>query len=69
MKVGIIGVGLIGGSLALSARDHIPDSKIYGSNRSEANLKKSLKMGLIDFALQNNDIKSCLLYTSPSPRD
>ncbi len=55
MKIGIIGVGLIGGSLALSAREHIPDSEIYGSNKSEANLKKSLKMGLIDFELQKND--------------
>ena len=28
MKVGIIGVGLIGGSLALSAREYIPDVEI-----------------------------------------
>ena len=35
MKIGIIGVGLIGGSLAMSARQHIPDVKIYGSNRSK----------------------------------
>lgn len=57
MKVGIIGVGLIGGSLALSARKHIPDVKIYGSNRSEANLKKSLDLGLIDYALKKADLK------------
>ena len=51
MKVGIIGVGLIGGSLALSAREHIPDVEIFGSNRSEVNLQKSLDLGLINFRL------------------
>lgn len=57
MKVGIIGVGLIGGSLALSAREHIPDAEIYGSNRSEANLQKSLDLGLIDFRLEESMIR------------
>ena len=53
MKVGIIGVGLIGGSLALSAREHIPDVEIFGSNRSEVNLQKSLDVGLINFRLED----------------
>ena len=57
MKVGIIGVGLIGGSLALSAREHIPDVEIFGSNRSEVNLQKSLDLGLIDFRLDDSMIK------------
>ncbi|MEK9602804.1 MAG: prephenate dehydrogenase [Flavobacteriaceae bacterium] len=57
MKVGIIGVGLIGGSLALSAREHIPDVEIYGSNRSEANLNKSIDLGLIDYRLEAPLIK------------
>ena len=69
MKVGIIGVGLIGGSLALSAREHISDVEIYGSNRSEANLKKSLKMGLIDFALKKDDIKSMDIILLAVPVD
>lgn len=67
MKVGIIGVGLIGGSLALSAREHIPDVELYGSNRSESNLKKSLDLGLIDFKLEDTMIKQMdvVLLTIP----
>ena len=53
MKVGIIGVGLIGGSLALSAREQIPEVEIFGSNRSKANLQKSFDLGLIDFRLED----------------
>ena len=67
MKVGIIGVGLIGGSLALSAREHIPDVELYGSNRSESNLQKSLDLGLIDFKLEDTMIKKMdvVLLTIP----
>jgi prephenate dehydrogenase len=57
MKIGVIGVGLIGGSLALSAREHIPDVELYGSNRSAANLKKSIDLGLIDQPLEQKMIK------------
>ena len=67
MKLGIIGVGLIGGSLALSAREHIPDVEIYGSNRSEVNLQKSLDLRLIDFRLEDALIKQMdvILLTIP----
>ena len=67
MKVGIIGVGLIGGSLALSAREHIPDVEIFGSNRSEVNLQKSLDLGLINFRLEDAFIKQMdvILLTIP----
>ena len=67
MKVGITGVGLIGGSLALSAREHIPDVEIFGSNRSEVNLQKSLDLGLINFRLEDAFIKQMdvILLTIP----
>ena len=67
MKVGIIGVGLIGGSLALSAREHIPDVEIFGSNRSEVNLQKSLDLGLINFRLEDAFVKQMdvILLTIP----
>lgn len=57
MKIGIIGVGLIGGSLAMAAREHIPDVRLYGSNRSVSNLQKSLDLGLIDLELEQHLIK------------
>ena len=69
MKVGIIGVGLIGGSLALSAREHIPDVEIYGSNRSEANLQKSLDLGLIDHRLEDTLIKQMDIILLAIPVD
>ena len=69
MKIGIIGVGLIGGSLALSAREHIPDVQIYGSNRSETNLQKSLKLGLIDYKLDDSMIKQMDIILLAIPVD
>ena len=69
MKVGIIGVGLIGGSLALSAREYIPDVEIYGINRSETNLQKSLDLGLIDHRLEDTLIKEMDILLLAIPVD
>ena len=69
MKIGIIGVGLIGGSLALSAREYIPDVQIYGSNRSETNLQKSLDLGLIDYRLDDSMIKQMDIILLAIPVD
>ena len=51
----------------LSAREHIPDVEIFGSNRSEVNLQKSLDLGLINFRLEDALIKQMdvILLTIP----
>jgi prephenate dehydrogenase len=49
----ICGVGLIGGSLALTAREHGLVERIVGLGRTQANLDVALARGLIDFATQD----------------
>ncbi len=50
-NVTIIGVGLIGGSLALALKEKGFAKKIIGVGRSEASLKRAKELGIIDEAL------------------
>ena len=56
MKIGIIGVGLMGGSFALDIKVPFPSSVIYGIDNSFENLKKAKEIGLIDFVISFNDL-------------
>ncbi|HDZ62104.1 MAG TPA: prephenate dehydrogenase/arogenate dehydrogenase family protein [Nitrospirae bacterium] len=47
-KVSIIGVGLIGGSFALSLRKAGFDGTIYGTGRNQDNLARANRVGIID---------------------
>ena len=46
--VTIVGVGLIGGSIAAAIRKHLPSCRITGAGRSESRLKMACEAGLID---------------------
>ncbi|MEN2993963.1 MAG: prephenate dehydrogenase [Thermodesulfovibrio sp.] len=46
--VSIVGVGLIGGSLALALKEKKLTQKIIGYGRNEQRLKEALKLGIID---------------------
>jgi prephenate dehydrogenase len=50
-KVTIVGVGLIGGSLALALKERGFAKKIIGVGRSEASLNRAKELGIIDEAL------------------
>ncbi len=52
-KVAIIGVGLIGSSLALAMRRHGLAKTIVGCNRSAASREKVLALGLADAAVED----------------
>jgi len=54
MKVSIIGVGLIGGSLAHALKEKGFADYILGVDKSTANVKKALELGLIDEACDLN---------------
>ena len=55
MKVGIIGLGLIGSSLALKITEAYNDIKIYGEDISESNLKYTIEKKIIGNKLEQKD--------------
>ena len=48
MKTAIVGIGLIGGSFALSLRDNGLSDEILGVDNNRANADRALELGLID---------------------
>src|SRR3970040_2084089 len=48
MKIYVIGTGLIGGSLALGAKDFYDNAKIYGIDSNENHLKEAINLGIMD---------------------
>ena len=64
MVVTIIGVGLIGGSMALALKDKGFAKKIIGVGRNENSLQKAIELNIIDEALTLEDAvkQSDLIY-------
>ena len=48
MNIAIVGVGLIGGSAAITLKEKKFVTKVIGVDKNESNLKKALQLGLID---------------------
>jgi prephenate dehydrogenase len=55
MKVTVIGLGLIGGSMAITLRKQGVATELFGIDRSEANAAKALELGLVDRILPENE--------------
>ncbi len=66
MVVTVIGVGLIGGSMALALKEKGIAEKIIGVGRSESSLSKAIELGIIDKALPLEDAvkQSDFIYVS-----
>ena len=53
MKIGLVGLGLIGGSLAKSIKEAFPGTFTVALNRSADSLEKALEEGTIDVGVQD----------------
>ncbi len=56
MVVGVIGLGLIGGSLAISLKERGFASKIIGVDKNEAHCKEAVNLGFADETCELNEI-------------
>ncbi len=56
MNVFIIGVGLIGGSMAKDIKNFDAEAKIYGIDTNEKHLEEALSLGLIDKSATYTDL-------------
>ena len=50
MNITVLGVGLIGGSIGLAARDHVEGARVTGFGRSPERLARAVELGAIDTA-------------------
>ncbi len=60
MKIGIIGLGLMGGSLGIAFKDHDTNYRIIGLDHNPQHCTQALELGLIDeIATSLDTIKQC----------
>lgn len=69
MNIGIIGLGLMGGSFALDVKESFKDFVIYGFDKSDEHLKLSFDLKLIDFKLDDDNISNIDLLLISVPVD
>ena len=48
MRIAVLGVGLIGGSIGLAARERIDDAQVVGFGRNPERLALALELGAVD---------------------
>ena len=67
MNVFVIGIGLIGGSLAMDIKVNYPKATIYGIDKNENHLEKALELGVIDqkASFDSLDIADIVIVSIP----
>ncbi len=69
MKVFVIGVGLIGGSLVLDIKKAYPEATIYGIDANDSHLDKALELGVIQEKANFEDLKNADIVIVSVPVD
>ena len=69
MKVACIGLGLIGGSFALSLKMNFPEIQRFGLDQNEEHLEKALRLNIIDEALKKEDLSKMDVIVVSIPVD
>jgi len=69
MKIGIVGLGLMGGSLALAIKSIMDDLTILGYDHNVAHANEALSIGFIDKIATFDEIKKCDIIILSIPVD
>ena len=67
-KIAVVGLGLIGGSLALELKKHVK-ATILGVDKNEDHVSKALELGIIDKAIDFSEIKNANVVIIAIPVD
>ncbi|HRG18109.1 MAG TPA: prephenate dehydrogenase [Flavobacterium lutivivi] len=69
MKVYIVGIGLIGGSMALDIKSIYDDAIVFGIDANEKHLDEAIHLGIIDQKATENDLINADLVIVAVPVD
>ena len=69
MNIGIIGLGLIGGSYGLAAKRSLPRETIFGTDRDPEHQKEALALGLVEKTLSEDQLSKMDLIIVAVPVD
>jgi prephenate dehydrogenase len=68
-KIYVIGIGLIGGSMALDIKSHYENATVFGIDANENHLEEAIKLGIIDTKASIDDVANADLVIVSVPVD
>ncbi|WP_339833509.1 prephenate dehydrogenase [uncultured Flavobacterium sp.] len=69
MKIYVIGIGLIGGSMALDLKTHLKEATFFGIDTNENHLNEALELGIIQEKANYDDLKNADVVIVSVPVD